>query len=296
VTLAERTGVDQLRALIAPLTEEYAFGLNPIGKLPITIRDAAWWDATQPVPELELGDFCLPDVGVVKLVGQTADGKSAILATKSGHTDGHHAHTDIATFIVNIGGESLIPDPGRGLYSKDYFRQARYKNVFNNSYSHSVPRIDSKLQSPGPEFGGSRQFYGQMVEFGQRGEMRYAVIDFHTAYDVPGLVFLRRTLELNANTGVITLMDEAEFDGEPLTVEEAFSTWFPVEVEGNTARIIGEHTTLELTIIEPAVQVVFAAEPLTDDCRQNKMDGVLTRLAVVVPQGAKRFKMQLTPQ
>ncbi len=295
IRLAEHTGVDSLRALIAPLTEDYSFGINPISKLPVMMRDAAWWDATQAAPEPELDDFCLPDVGVVKLVGQTPDGKLAILATKAGHNDGHHSHTDIATFIVNVGGESLIPDPGRGLYSKEYFRKARYDNIFNNSYSHSVPRIDSRLQAAGPEFGGSREFYGKLIEYGQHEAVKYAVIDFHHAYDIPELVFLRRTLELNATTGVITLMDEFEFEGTPLAVEEAFSTWFPVEVDGRTARILGEHTTLELAILEPSEMMIFAAEALTDDCQANQMDEVLTRLAVVVPKGTKRFKMQMTP-
>ncbi|MBN1563678.1 MAG: heparinase II/III family protein [Anaerolineae bacterium] len=293
--LAERTGVEQLRALIAPLTADYTFGINPIGKLPIVMRDAAWWDATQPAPALEQGDFCLPDVGVVKLVGQTETGQRVILATKSGHTDGHHSHADIATFIVNIGGESLIPDPGRGLYSKSYFRKERYDNIFNNSYAHSVPRIGTQLQSPGPEFGGSRRFFGKIVEFGQRNDVKYNVIDFNTAYDISALMFLRRTLELNTKTGVIMLTDEFGFEGDPLTVEEAFSTWFPVEVDGPAARIIGEHTTLVLTIIDPAEGLVFAAEPLTDDCRANQMDDILTRLTVVVPPGAKRFKLQMMP-
>jgi hypothetical protein len=48
--LAERTKVQQLRALIAPLTTEYTFGINPINKLPVLMRDAAWWDS-QPAEQ-----------------------------------------------------------------------------------------------------------------------------------------------------------------------------------------------------------------------------------------------------
>jgi hypothetical protein len=132
------------------------FGYNFYSKLPIIFRTAAWWDCTQPLPSLEPRDFVLPDTGVIKLAGRTEDGKPVLLVTKAGHNGGHHSHTDVATFIVSVDGESLIPDPGRGLYSKDYFRAGRYKNVFNNSYSHSVPRIGGQLQAPGPELRYSR--------------------------------------------------------------------------------------------------------------------------------------------
>ncbi len=291
--LAERTGVDQLRALQAPLTDAYPFGLNPIAKLPVIMRHAVWWDHTQPRPALELRDFYLPDTGVIKFVGRTAGGKPVILAAKAGHNDGHHSHTDVATFILNIGGESLIPDPGRGLYSKDYFRQKRYDNVFNNSYAHNVPRFGGQLQAPGPEFGGRRQFHGTIVETGQRDGVKYAVIEFHQAYDLPALTLARRTLELGPD-GAVSLRDEFRFDGAPLAVEEAFVTWQPVETDGGQARIRGEHTTLALTILEPA-GARFAAESLEAACRENAIDGVLTRLAVALPAGATRFHLRLAP-
>jgi hypothetical protein len=306
--LAERTGIDELRALLVPFgggshvseaghtSQVYAkrFGYNFYSKLPIILRSAAWWDCTQPVSSLEQRDFVLPDTGVIKFTGQTKAGQTVLLVTKSGHNGGHHSHTDVATFIVNVDGESLIPDPGRGLYSKAYFRQARYDNIFNNSYSHSVPRIDGRLQAPGPEFGGQQQFHGTIIERGRRGSTKYAVIDFHTAYDLPGLRRARRTLELHAQTGVVTLTDEFDFAALPLAIEEAFSTWSQVETHGSTARIIGESAALDLKIVEPA-GAGFAVEALEDDCRQNLMDNTLMRLSVTLPEGATRFKLRMTP-
>jgi len=307
--LAERTGVESLRSLLAPLgggtatseggayiNPDFAkrFGFNFYSKLPIILRTAAWWDCTQPVPPLELGDFILPETGVVKLVGQTAQGQPVILVTKAGHNDGHHSHTDVATFIVNVGGESLLPDAGRGYYSKDYFRQARYDNVFNNSYSHSVPRIAGRLQAPGPEFGGRGQFHGTIVEVSERGATKAAVVEFHAAYDLPDLVGARRTLELDTQTGEVTLSDEFAFAGEPLPVEEAFATWSQVEVDGPCARISGEQAALDLEIVEPA-GAAFAVESLEEDCRANAIDGTLWRLAVALPDGATRFTMRIVP-
>ncbi len=290
--LAERTGIDSLRALFTPLESDQALTPPPLAKLPIVLRHAAWWDHTQPRPALAQEDFYLPDSGVIKLVGGKPDGATVILAAKAGHNDGHHSHTDIGTFILNVGGESLIPDSGRGLYSKDYFRRGRYQNVFNNSYTHNVPRIDGRLQAPGPEFGGCQQFHGRIVEHGQQGEIKFVVVDFHAAYDLPALTQARRTLRLDITSGVVTLEDAFAFATEALPIEEAFVTWFAAEVDGGTARILGQETTLTLTIEEPA-GAVFTAERLEEDCRANQRDGVLTRLAAALPDGVTRFRLRL---
>jgi hypothetical protein len=304
--LAERTGVDDLRALLVPLGGAHEseaghiggaaakrFGYNFYSKLPIIFRTAAWWDCTQPAPILAPRDAYLPDTGIIKFAGQTASGQPVLLVAKSGHNGGHHSHTDVAQFIVSVDGESLIPDPGRGLYSKDYFREGRYQNVFNNSYSHSVPRIGGQLQAPGLEFSDWHRFYGTIIDHGQQGHTKFAVIDFNHAYDLPDLQQARRRLELDIKTGVVTLADEFAF-AAPLPVEEAFSTWSAVEVDANTARITGERAALTLQIVEPA-GAGFAAEALEDACRANLLDGVLTRLSVALPDGAMRFTMTITP-
>lgn len=293
--LADRTGVEPLRALFSPIETDPAISTHGMSKLAVTIRHAVWWDCTQPLPQHEQHDFFLPESGVVKFVGKTKDNQPVILATKSGHNDGHHSHTDIATFIVNVGGESLLPDAGRGKYSKDYFRQGRYQNIFNNSYSHNVPRFGGQLQAPGPEFGGSKQFHGTITEHRAQNGKKRVVVEFHKAYDLSALTCARRTLELDATSGDITLLDEYDFAGAPLDIEEAFCTWYPAEINGSAATIQGERHRLELCVQEPA-GVVFSAELLTDACRENDMDGVLTRLAVRLPPGTTRFVMRITPR
>lgn len=306
--LAERTGVTELRALLAPgedarhleaearATDEVVVrqSANYYSKLAIDMRAIAWWDATQPVPALELRDFTLPVVGVVKYVGRTAAGRPVVLAAKAGHNDGHHSHTDVATFIYNVDGDSLIPDAGRGKYSKAYFRAGRYDNVFNNSIGHNVPRIGGKLQAPGPEFGGTQQFHGTIVEQSQQGGTKTVGIDFHRAYDLPTLTGARRTLVLDAESGVVTLRDEYAFDGEPLPIEEAFVSWHPVTVEGQRARITGERAAVTLDVLEPA-GAVLRTESLEEACRANELEGVLTRLAIELPVGSTCFTMRITP-
>ncbi len=91
-----------------------------------------------------------------------------MLAVTAGHTDGHHSHVDVGSFVYHIDGESLIPDAGRGKYAKDYFRQQRYDNIFNNAYAHNIPRIGGQMEQPGPEFGGHKQYHGTIVDHGER--------------------------------------------------------------------------------------------------------------------------------
>jgi hypothetical protein len=85
------------------------------------------------------------------------------------------------------------------------------------------------------------------------------------------------------------------FDGAPLGIEEALVTWADVELDGPTVRVIGQRTTLELTVQEPA-GVVFHAQRLEEECRANQRDGVLTRLTVDLPAGALHFRVRIVPR
>jgi hypothetical protein len=290
--LAERTGMDELRGLLLDPTQQEG-GFSP-AKLAIVLRDAAWWNGkTELFPSAVFNDHYLPDSGLAKLSGTTLEGRPVLLAAKAGHTDGHHSHTDIATFIYNLDGESLLCDPGRGLYSKEYFRQPRYQSIFCNSVGHNVPQIGGALQTPGPEFGGHRQFHGEIGVPQIAGNTKSVAIDFAGAYNLPSLSQARRTLELDASTGNLTLQDQFQFNGSPLEVIEAFVTWSQVEIDGATARITGKRGEIDLQILEPE-GANFEIQSLADECQANQREGILTRLVVKLAAGQTNFKLQFT--
>jgi len=320
--LAERTGVDDLRGLLNFPTDQNP-GSYPAAKLAIVLRDIAWWDGeTRAFPEAAREDYYLPSCAIIKLNGRTVQpvlpapalrrtqdgvpqvepkasygqvddsprGKPVSLAAKAGSNDGHHHHTDIGHFIITVGEESLLCDPGRGLYTRDYFGERRFENIFCNSFGHSVPRIGGRMQLGGPKFGGGPLAQGQIIEHGQK----FVLIDIAPVYGLPALTQARRMLQLSAESGEIRLEDVFAFSGDPLEIEEAFVTWSTVLVEGNTAKVTGQQGVLHLKIEEP-LGAIFNSTSLDEACRANKRQERLTRLTVDLPAGTQRFILAIIP-
>jgi hypothetical protein len=265
--------------------------------LPITVRDMVWWDGQQhPFPSAAFRAASLPVCGVIKLTGRTAEGHPVLVSAKAGRNTGHHYHLDIGHFVVHVDGESLLCDPGSGLYTRAYFGNRRFENIFCNSFGHSLPRIGGRQQMPGPKFGGGLLAEGKIVDYRLDSREPYAVIDFAALYGLPELSLARRKLHLVADTGEIWLEDTFAFAGEALDIEEAFVTWnhVTVEAKGSTARIAGQQHELLLAIQEPA-EGAFTAARLTEACRANGHQDTLTRLTVHLPPGTPRFAVKMLP-
>jgi hypothetical protein len=291
--LSEHCGMNDLLGLFIPYSSDGWQG-TVISKLSIVLRDLLWWDGKfHSYPDAAFEDAYLPNCATIKFGGRTTQGKSVVLAAKAGSNTGHHYHLDIGHFIVNVNGENLLCDPGRGLYSREYFNEHRFENIFCNSYGHSIPRIGKKLQMPGPKFGGGDLAMGQIISQHMNVDRKSVVIDIHQLYGLSELTQALRKLELNSQTGHICLEDEFEFSGEAVDVEEAFVTWFPVSIDGATAKVMGQNSELSMSIIEP-IGTMFAAKLLTDECRANLREGTLTRISACLAKGAQRFVMQIS--
>ena len=271
--LAERTGVASL-ADLEGRSGGWRFG--------VCLRDMLW--GKDPSGSPPLVDALLPSSGIVKRVGNALDGRIIVLAAKAGHNAEPHNHNDVGSFIVSVGDTTYLCDPGAGLYTRDYFGPKRYENVFASSYGHSVPRIGGIVQSPGHQFRGALE----------RVSDKAFRIEFGGAYEAPGLRSLSRTIHLE-DRGDILLEDVFVFEGSGLEIEEAFVTWLDVEADGATARICSSEGCLELRCEEGAA---FAVERLEKASRENRKEGVLTRLTAVwpaAPQREVRVRMTFSP-
>lgn len=270
--LRERTGYEGLMALV---------GESSGGQLPGALGDLIWWDGTE-AGEPELEDVFMPVSGLVKKVGMLTE-KPLVVMAKAGHNAEPHNQNDVGSFIVHIGASDYLCDPGAGKYDDKYFTDERYKNIFANSFGHSVPRIGGHLQSLGAPS------CGKLLE----REGKAFAIDFTKAYDVPGLTRLVREVKLGAD--VLSMEDQFVFSGDPVEFESALVTWFNVETEGNRAYVDGPEGRLEIC----AGDLFFSAERLADACAANAKERVLTRLSVThspAHEGAVRFAMRLLPK
>lgn len=272
--LAERTGEASLLNLLAaptPLAEG-----NDLLRI---FRNLLWWDgARRDAPSL--ADATLPALGVVRLTGRTTAGAPLAVVLKAGHNDENHNHNDVGSLIVNVAGEALLTDPGPGRYERGYFDATRYASPYANSYGHGVPQIAGERQGTG------RAFAGQLLPAApDDGATRQAAVEFARAYPVPTLVDARRrvTLAMAAGaTDTLWIADRFAFADAGAAIEEAFVSWLPTEIAGDTATVRGERHALRLTIEQPT-GAAFTLETIDPPRNDDRPATPLNRLAFAVP-------------
>jgi hypothetical protein len=221
------------------------------------------------------------------LTTRTPQGSPVILAIKAGHNDENHNQNDVGSFILHVEGESLLTDPGRGLYTRQYFGPERYENIFANSYGHSVPRIGGRMQKEG------REFCGQIVSVETDEPVKRVELEFARAYPAATLASARRQITLQS--GTVWLQDAFRFSKDPVEVEEAFITWFDVDTNGSTAVIHGRLHDMRLTIESPE-GLNFSVETLEEQCKLNAKPGALKRISVMPPVASEtqiRVRMEI---
>jgi Heparinase II/III-like protein len=276
--LAKRLGKNELLTLLASPAE-----LESDWRLPMMLRDILWWNGQRPVATPPT-NTSLPTGGTARLVVSKAPEPPLVLTVKAGHNNEEHNHNDIGSFLLHVAGENILTDPGRGLYSRDYFNAKRYNNIFATSYAHSVPRIDGMLQGTGAAFA------GRLVEVPAEGTIKEpgpVVLEFAAAYPCPDLRSARRELRLSTedeSIGTLWLHDTFVFGEETHEVEEALITWLDCTVDGPTARIIGQFTETTLTIMQGS-EAGFQLEYLEEQSKANHKLGILKRLSVTLARG-----------
>lgn len=264
--LAERTGVDDLRGLLARHVTINA-------KLPVMLRDLLWWDGNVGrMPKVT--STLLPSAGIWRMKAGPI-----VLAGKAGHNAESHNHNDVGSFCLHAGGQDLLCDPGAPEYTRDTFSKRRYE-VYDQTATrgHGLPLIGGVEQQVG------REFAGQVVAFEPSGRPAHVEMEIAGAYPVKGLRSLRRRIELAADGFELT--DAFEFAGRGRAVQEAFVTWLPVKVRGRRAVIRGDKYTLTLTLADGPARFKRTVVPIAG--KQGNPEGAaagwkLNRLTVDLP-------------
>jgi hypothetical protein len=125
---------------------------------------------------------------------------------KGGHNAEPHNHNDKGTFVVVVGKESPILDPGAEVYTARTFSKDRYKSNLLNSFGHPVPVVAGKLQRPG------RDAQAIIVAHNFTDSADTLAMDLRSAYEVRELKTLTRTfVYTRTGAGSLTVTDDFAF-------------------------------------------------------------------------------------
>lgn len=142
------------------------------------------------------------------MIGRPARGSDCRMgvALKGGHNAEPHNHNDLGAFVVVLGKEQLVTDPGGEKYNGKTFTPQRYEGELLNSYGHPVPVISGQLQKSG------RDAQAKVLQADCTEEADTYALDLRSAYPVPELAKLERTFVYRrSGSGSLTVRDEFAF-------------------------------------------------------------------------------------
>src|SRR5690606_853649 len=174
---------------------------------------------------------------------QPGDPDALVLAAKGGHNAEMHNQNDVGNFIVQVKGEAVIADIGRGRYTKAYFGPERYQHFVNQSLGHSCPVPNGQQQNPGA------QYAAQLLDHQADDSADRLALELKDAYPPSvDLKALRRTITLHraAPRGWVELVDEAEFASGPGMLESVLTTFGAVDIQPEAVTLTGERGALRV--------------------------------------------------
>lgn len=186
------------------------------------------------------------DVGV--LVCRPSSPASRLAVSIKAGGNGSHSHNDIGSYLVNLGRDLQIGDPGGPFaYNNLTFGPKRYTFKILNSYGHPVPVVAGQLQLD------ATKVVPVVLETRFTDDEDLIRIDLKPAYAVPALIKLVRTLRFDRRgTGTVTIEDEVEFS-EPSAFETALTTRGKYEQPDARTLVFKEGAeTLHATVDTPA--------------------------------------------
>lgn len=176
------------------------------------------------------------------------------IAIKAGHNAENHNHSDVGSYSLVLGRDLMAGDIGNPVYIAGAFSP---NNKARSSWGHPVPRVDGQLQSNG------RSYDGRILETEFTDARDGVVMDIKTAYDVPSLEKLTRTVENDkSGTGTITIKDEFKA-AEAIAFGTAMMTYAAYKiVDSDTILLTTDNQKVIAEITSTGASVTIAAEPV----------------------------------
>lgn len=221
------------------------------------------------------------------LVGRMPAGKDGLnFSFKGGNNGTSHNHNDLGTFLVTVGSQPMVVDPGVTVYGATTFGPKRFENQIIGSYGHSVPRVAGQLQKTGEKYCAS------LVEKKFSDEADSVTLDLTKGYEVPTLRKLTRRFDYSrANKGSVTVTDQIDFT-TPQAFGTALSTYGEAQEEKAGVWIISQGgQKLRVEIQAGGAAFTVTNEMLKDEARAGKVRSLGIALNAPTAQGTITIKM-----
>lgn len=261
------------------------------------VRNLIWTKAGGCNKPLPGGGLLLKDLSIAidrRWAGSTLFAFSA----KGGHNDEPHNHNDLGHFILHVGGENLLADPGAGLYTKDYFGEGRYGLIHNAASGHSVPIINGRLQQHGSAF------QARMLGWDKDEQGTRYGLDLTSAYDDPSLASFQREFQWNWHPeggeapASLLLTDTAVFADPPADFTEQFVSMHEPKQENGVWLWRGKNGYVTLQYDNEHFEAVQQSQETVDYAGDNQTIFILKLIAMKrepVMSGQFRFSCYSSP-
>ena len=169
--------------------------------------------------------------------------RDLVFAAKGGRNDESHNHIDVGHFVFGSLKELYLTDLGAGEYTKDYFDETkRYQFLVNSAQGHSLPILDGDYQKTG-------SVTAKETKFVPLENHWLFETNLSNTYQKQEVIKLTRQLALYPSSRSVILLDSVEQTTKKTDLIENFVTILPVEIAGQTVRILGQKTneSCELT-------------------------------------------------
>jgi len=207
------------------------------------------------------------------------------VALKGGHNAEHHNHNDVGSYVVVVGDEPVLLDPGAEVYTARTFSSKRYASGVLNSFGHPVPRVAGTLQRSG---GSAR---GKIIRTDFTDATDTLILDLRSAYKVTGLEKLERTFAYSRKgSGSLTVVDEVAF-AQPQAFETALVTLGEWERAGDDAIVVRWRAkAVRVQIQAEGGPVELTADEIKEDVRAPALP---TRIGIRFTEAVKTARVTL---
>jgi len=250
--------------------------------------------ATQAAPAKKAEDVGLRswfgEAGVLTCRPRAGSDCRMGVSMKGGHNRENHNHNDVGSYVVVMGTDMVLLDPGAEVYTGRTFSKDRYESNVLNSFGHPAPMVAGQLQRTGSD----ARAEVLKTEFGD--ETDTLALDLRSAYDVPELVTLERAFSYSrAGTGSFSVEDRVAFSA-PQKFGTALITAGEWEQIADDALVIrGKRDAVHVDITVEGGTFEIVDEVIDEEVR---MPVKPTRIGInlILPVAQARIGLKITPE